>query len=241
MKTSSNVMIFGASGVIGGAIATVFGQQGWTVGLHYHHHRSVVMELATTIQHAGGNGFVYQADVAEPSQICDIVQAFIQSHGALHVLIWAVGVGPSGLVIKTSPENWTRTLQVNLTGAFHVLHAIAPIFAQQKDGAVILIGSLSGERGLAGQAAYAASKAGLIGLMRTAAQEWGALNIRVNVIFPGWHVSPLSKPGWDSAMKPDTHTLLRTPSLKSMALSVYHLSLSPDISGQVWNLDSRMW
>jgi 3-oxoacyl-[acyl-carrier protein] reductase len=103
------------------------------------------------------------------------------------------------------------------------------------------VGSLSGEQGVAGQAAYAASKAGLLGLMRTAAREWGAFNIRVNGIFPGWHLSRLSEPGWHSVMEHRIHTLHRTPSLKDVANSVYHLALSPGTSGQVWNLDSRIW
>ncbi len=240
MNIPSNVLILGASGVIGGAIATAFGQQRWTVGLHYHQHRSAALELATTIQAAGGKGVVYQGDVTEPSQVHNIVERFTRSHHSLQAFVWAVGISSSALVIRTSPENWERTLQTNLTGAFYALRAIAPVFAKQKSGVAILVGSLSSERGLAGESAYAASKAGLIGLMRTAAQEWGALNIRVNVIFPGWHFSPLSEPGWRTTMESDPHLLLKPPSLKTMALSVYHLAVSPDISGQVWNLDSRI-
>lgn len=234
-------MIFGGSGIIGGAIATAFGHQKWTVGIHYHQHQSAAIETAATIQKAGGRSSLYQADVANPSQVRDTLQNFMQSHSSLNVLVWAVGIGSSTLLVKTSPQEWTRTIHTNLTGAYHVLKAVAPVFEQQRDGAVILVGSLSSEQGITGQGAYAASKAGLIGLMRTAAHEWGVFNIRVNVIFPGWHVSPLSEPGWHSAREHCVHTLRRTPSLKGMANSVYHLALSPDTSGQVWNLDSRIW
>lgn len=241
MNRHSNVIVFGGSGAIGGAIATTFGQQGWTVGIHYYQHQSVAEKIATNIRKAGGHGYLYQADVASFPQVRDMLQDFIHSHGSLHVVVWAAGVGSSTLLIKTSPDDWLRTLQTNLTGAYHVLKAIAPGFKHQKDGAVILLGSLSGEQGHAGQAAYAASKAGLIGLMRTAAREWGPFNIRVNVLFPGWHLSSLSKPAWSTAMEHHTHILNRTPSLESVGSSVYHLALSPDTSGQVWNLDSRIW
>ena len=234
-------MVFGGSGVIGGAIAKAFGQKGWMVGIHYHQHQAAAVEIGATVKNAGGKSHLYQADVTNPSQVRNVLQDFVRSHGSLHVLVWAVGAGSSLLLIKTSPEDWTQTLRTNLTGAYHVLHAIAPIFARQKDGSVILVGSLSGEQGLAGQAAYAASKAGLVGLMQTAAQEWGSFNIRVNVIFPGWHLSPLSKSGLPLAMEHHTHTLHRTPSLTYVATSVYHLAVSPDTSGQVWNLDSRIW
>ncbi len=233
-------MVFGASGIIGGAIATAFGQHGWTVGIHYHHNQLAAKDTAASVHKAGGKGYLYQADVANFSQVHKTVQDFLLAHHTLNVLIWAVGVSPSTLLIKTSLEDWTRTLQTNLTGAYHVLKAISPIFEQQQDGAVILVGSLSAEQGREGQAAYGASKAGLIGLMRTAAHEWGDWNIRVNVIFPGWHRSPLSEPHFYSAIELRTHTLPRTPSLKYVATSVYHLALSPDTSGQVWNLDSRI-
>jgi 3-oxoacyl-[acyl-carrier protein] reductase len=238
---SSNVLVFGGSGIIGGAIATAFGEEGWTVGIHYHHNQPAAIRTASTMGNSGGKGYLYQADVANSGQVHRIIQDFTEMHHGLNVLVWAVGVGSSRLLIKTTSEEWTRSLQTNLTGAYHVLQAIAPILEQQQDGAVILLGSLSGEQGDAGQAAYAASKAGLIGLMRTAAQEWGAFNIRVNVIFPGWQISPLSEPGFHSAMERHPHTLRQPPSLKAVATSVYHLALSPYTSGQVWNLDSRIW
>jgi 3-oxoacyl-[acyl-carrier protein] reductase len=241
MVARSNVMVFGGSGVIGGAIATVFGHQGWRVGLHYYLHQTVATETAAAIRKAGGESYLYQGDVANSSQIQAILQKFIHSYHSLNVLVWAVGVGPSNLLLKTTAEDWTRTLHINLTGAYTVLKAIAPIFEQQNNGAVILVGSLSAEQGVTGQAAYAASKAGLIGLMHTVAKEWGAFNIRVNMVFPGWHLSPVSKSGWHSVKESHNHTLHRTPSLEYMATSVYHLALSPDTSGQIWNLDSRVW
>ena len=77
--------------------------------------------------------------------------------------------------------------------------------------------------------------------MRTAAKEWGSFNIRVNAIFPGWHKSPLSESGFDTALQTQDHILNQTPSLNQVAHAVYHLASAPDISGQVWNLDSRIW
>lgn len=237
----ANILVFGGSGIIGGAIASKFGQQGWAVGVHYHRNPSSAEETATAIRQTDGDARLYQADVGDPSQIRKLLQSFLQDFGSLNLLVWAVGVAPSKLLAKTSPEKWTRTLQTNLTGAFHALREVGPIFERQQDGTVIFVGSLSGEQGMIGQAAYAASKAGLIGLMRTTAQEWGNWNIRVNAIFPGWHSSPLSASGMDLALVHHTHILNRTPSLNHVAASVYHLSLAQDISGQVWNLDSRIW
>ena len=239
--TPPKIVVFGGSGIIGGAIAKEFGQQKWAVGVHYHRNRTSAEETVAAIKQSDGNARLYQADVDDPSQIEKLFQSFLQDYGSLNLLVWAVGVAPSKLLTKTTSEEWVQTLQTNLTGAFHVLRETGPIFKQQRDGAVILIGSLSGEQGMTGQAAYAASKAGLMGLMRTTAQEWGSWNIRVNTIFPGWHFSPLSTSGMDSALTQHSHILNRTPSLNQVAASVFRLALAQDISGQVWNLDSRIW
>lgn len=237
----SKIVVFGGSGIIGRAIAKEFGQQGWAVGVHYHRNRSSAEETVAAIKTSDGNARLYQADVSDILQIEKLFQSFVQDYGSLNLLVWTVGVAPSKLLTKTTPEEWVQTLQTNLTGAFHVLREAGSIFEQQRDGAVIVIGSLSGEQGMTGQAAYAASKAGLIGLMRTTAQEWAHWNIRVNAIFPGWHSSPLSGSGMNSALAHHSHILNRTPTLTLMAASVYHLASTQDISGQVWNLDSRIW
>ena len=236
-----NVLVFGGSGIIGRAIALKFAQQGWSVGVHYHQNRSLAEEIVGIITTAGGDARHYQADVGDLLQMEKVFLSFVQDHGSLNLLVWAVGVAPSKLLTKTTPEEWVQTLETNLTGAFHVLREAGPIFERQLDGAVIIVGSLSGEQGMTGQGAYAASKAGLIGLMRTTAQEWAGWNIRINVIFPGWHASPLSASGMGSALTLHTHLLNRTPSLNHMASSVYHLATTQDISGQIWNLDSRIW
>jgi 3-oxoacyl-[acyl-carrier protein] reductase len=239
-ENHSNLLLFGGSGVIGRAIATEFGNQGWSVGIHYHHNRKSAEATAAAINKTEGGAEVYQANVHDPSQIRSIFRSFLQDYGSLTLLIWAVGLAPSKLIPKTTADEWENTVQTNLTGAFHILKEAGSIFERQQDGAVILIGSRSGEQGITGQSAYAASKAGLMGLMRTAAQEWGGWNIRVNAIFPGWHSSPLSDSGIDSALAHQTHILHRTPSLDHVAKSVFHLSSTQDISGQVWNLDSRL-
>jgi 3-oxoacyl-[acyl-carrier protein] reductase len=170
-----------------------------------------------------------------------LFQSFLQDHRTLTVLVWAIGISISKLLIQTTPAEWEQTIQTNLTGAFLVLKEAGPIFKTQRDGAVVLIGSLSGEHGMPGQIAYAASKAGLMGLMQTTAREWGPWDIRVNAIFPGWHYSPLSASKREPALSKQTHLLNRTPFLNSVAVNVYHLASTQEISGQIWNLDSRIW
>ena len=103
-----------------------------------------------------------------------------------------------------------------------------------------MIGSHAGFHGSMGQAAYAASKAGLIGLMHTAAQEWGAGNVRVNLLLPGWQKTELTigiMPEGDSW---NGHALGRPPSREEVGKTVLHLAQLNDVSGQVWNCDSRI-
>ena len=236
----SSILVFGGSGVIGRAIAKEFGQQGWSVGIQYCRNQSSAEETATVIKKTNELVRLYQANVDSPSQISKLFQTFVEDFESLTLLVWAIGIAPAKLLIRTTSNEWTQTLQTNLTGAFHVLKKAGLIFEKQRDGAVVFIGSLSSEHGLSGQTAYAASKAGLMGLMRSTAREWGNWNIRVNAIFPGWHSSPLSNSGINSALAHHTHVLNQTPSLKSVAANVYHLASTPSISGQIWNLDSRI-
>lgn len=237
----STVLILGGSGTIGTAIALEFARQRYAVGLQYHLNKSVAEQTATRLRQTTQSVHMVQADVRHPSQIRSALQEFNTLYGSLHVLIWAVGAPTSALLIRTSSEEWLRTLDINLTGAFHALQAAGPIFEQQQTGAIIFVGSLSGEQGAAGQASYAASKAGLTGLMQTAAKEWGEFNVRVNAVFPGWHPSPLSAPKIKTALQQTPHALHRTPSLEHVAKTVCHLAEAPDVSGQIWNLDSRIW
>ncbi len=226
--------------MIGKAIALEFARKQFTVGLQYHLNRTMAEETATLLRQTTHDVHIVQADVRQPPQIRSALQEFERLYGSLHVLVWAVGTSTSALVVKTPPDEWDRVLAINLTGAFHAVQAAAPIFEQQNAGAMIFVGSLSGEQGASGQAAYSASKAGLTGLMQSAAREWGPFNVRVNVVFPGWHPSPLSASGFNTVSQKALHTLHRTPSLESVARTVSHLAEAEDVSGQVWNLDSRI-
>jgi 3-oxoacyl-[acyl-carrier protein] reductase len=101
------------------------------------------------------------------------------------------------------------------------------------------VGSYAGLHGSVGQAAYAASKAGLLGLMKTAAQEWGPENICINLVLPGWHKTGLTEEAMSTAGEWKDHALRRPPSLNEVAQTVLYLAQLKDVSGQIWNCDSR--
>ena len=110
----------------------------------------------------------------------------------------------------------------------------------QGDGSVILIGSFSALQGRAGQAPYAAAKAGLLGLLRSVSREWRPANVRVNMVLPGWHATALTGYRDDPAPAPFEPALGRSTTMDAVAAFVVALAAMPHVSGQVFNLDSRI-
>ncbi|TAJ07150.1 MAG: SDR family oxidoreductase [Nitrospirae bacterium] len=245
-STPSSVLVTGGSGVIGRALCVEFGRARWNVGVHYRTRREEAERTAATVVESGGTACCLQADIREAKPVRAMVDAFLSRWGRLDVLICNAGQAGNGLVLKTSVEQWTDTIETNLTGTFHCLQAAGPVMVRQQGGSVLVVASFSALQGTTGQAAYAAAKAGLLGLVKSAAREWGADNVRVNAVCPGWHRSNLTgsampeESGIKEAMGVNEHVLGRLTDVESVARSIYHLALLPAASGQIWNLDSRI-
>lgn len=126
-----------------------------------------------------------ECDLADPGAFEALFEDLRARAGRLDVVVHAAGVTADGVVWKLDDEAWTRVLAVNLDSAFRVIRGAVPWLRETGGGSVILVSSINGERGKFGQANYAASKAGLVGLARTAARETGRFGIRVNVVAPG--------------------------------------------------------
>lgn len=234
------VLVTGGSGGIGRAVCLAFGEAGWRVGVHYHTRERDGARTAALVRERGGVALCFQADVRDSKQTQDMVNHLVDRWGRLDVLVLSAGTASSRLLLRTGLETWEAVLAANLTGAFHCLKAAGAVMLRQRSGTVIMIGSLAGMQGRSGQAAYAAAKAGLLGLAKTAAREWGSANVRVNVVFPGWHRTALVGSAFPEDGSND-HVLRRTPSLDAVADAIYRLALLPDSSGQTWNLDSRIF
>lgn len=234
-----SVLVTGASGGIGRAICRAFAAAGWYVGVHYHRHKAEAAKTLRAVRVTGGTGGLYPADVREAESVRHMVDAFIKKAPQPMAFICNGGIAASSLVLRQCEDEWTEVVQTNLTGTFHCLQSMAsPLFAQG-GGSIVVIGSHAGSHGSAGQAAYAASKAGLIGLVKTAAQEWGPQNVRVNLVLPGWHQTGLSEAAMpDDHSWPD-HALRRPPAIEEVARTIVHMAQLKDMSGQIWNCDSR--
>lgn len=233
------VLVTGASGGIGRAISHAFGKIGWYVGVHYYQNKPAAEATLALVTQEGGIGDAYHADVREAESVRRMADSFSCRTSGPLVLVCNSGIGQSELLVRHSGEIWDHVIATNLTGTFHCLQACAPILLARGGGSIIVIGSHTGFHGAAGQSAYATSKAGLIGLVKTAALEWGPDNIRVNLVLPGWQKTDLTEGLFPEEQGWLDHALHRPAALGEVAGTIVHLAQLTDLSGQVWNCDSR--
>ena len=174
------VLVTGASQGLGRAIAVGFGAIGARVVVNYRTHADEADRTVKAVEDAGGSAFAYQADVRDAKNVAAMVSAAVDRWHRLDVLVCNAAASDDSLLLRLSDEAWDRVLATTLTGVFLCLQSAGAVMQAQGDGSVILIGSFSALQGRAGQAPYAAAKAGLLGLLRSVAPEWGPTNVRVS-------------------------------------------------------------
>ena len=234
-----SVLVTGASGGIGRAICRAFAAAGWYVGVHYYRHKAEAAKTLRAVRVTGGSGGLYQADVCVAESVRRMIDTFTENAPRPAAFICNAGIAASSLVLRQREDEWMSVIQTNLTGTFHCLQAMATPLLIQGGGSIVVIGSHAGYHGSAGQAAYAASKAGLMGLVKSVAQEWGPQNVRVNLVLPGWHQTGLSEGAIPDDHDWPDHALRRPPAIEEIARTIVHMAQLNDMSGQVWNCDSR--
>ncbi len=180
-------------------------------------------------------------DVSDAAAVATAVAGIDSAAGRLDIVVHAAGITRDARLWKASADDWNLVVATNLTSAFHLLHAAVPVMRRIGSGAVVLISSINGERGKVGQSSYAASKAGLNALARTAARELGAFGIRVNAIAPGWITTPMTAAAPEEARRraQDESPLGRVGEPDDVARATVFLAseLGRHITGQVLRVD----
>lgn len=177
-------VITGSGQGIGEELAQVYAEEGAKVVVA-DVDRDAANRTAAVIADAGGYALAVRVDVTQPEQVDAMVQSTIDHFGRLDVLVNNAGIGLNRSFLETTLEEWDRVLQVNLTGPFLCAQAAARVMVTQGHGCIVNVGSISGQRGAQGRAAYGASKAGVMQLTRVMAVELAPQGIRVNAVSPG--------------------------------------------------------
>jgi 3-oxoacyl-[acyl-carrier protein] reductase len=168
-------LVVGAAGGIGQATVAALARDGFVVGAVDREDHLPAGATWNTV-----------ADLAVAGDCSRAIEEAVTALGGLDVLVHAAGITRDAVLWKLPPEDWDAVLSVNLDSAFHLCRAALPHMRAQGSGSIVLIASINGERGKFGLSAYAASKAGLIGLAKTMARESGRFGIRVNAVSPGY-------------------------------------------------------
>ena len=235
------VLMTGGTRGIGLSLAQAFAKAGWAVSVCYHEDEASAQSARAQLGALSDRTLVTRADVTVPEEVQAWVKASQERFSSIDCVIHGAGSTRNARLLNVEEADWDATLSVHLRAAFLLSKAcLRPML--KKGGHLIFISSVTATTGNLGQGSYTAAKAGVIGLARSLAREYGSKNIRVNVVCPGFHKTRLSdglSPEAEQAIR-DRHLLPVTTDLNEVGQFLLWLAQTQSISGQVFNLDSRL-
>lgn len=179
-------LVTGGSRGIGRAVALALGRAGATVIVNYRGQEAAAAAVATEITGAGGLAEFVQGDVAQAADVDQVVKHTLNAHGRIDVLVNNAGITRDTLLLRMKDDEWDAVLNTNLRGVYLMTKAVLKPMMKARAGRIINMTSVVGLTGNAGQANYAAAKAGLIGFTKSVAREMASRNITVNAVAPGY-------------------------------------------------------
>lgn len=179
-------LVTGGSRGIGRAISLQLAERGAKVIVNFSSSPDKAQAVVSEIEAAGGSASAIKFDVSNAEEVEVTFKSIGKEEGGLDILVNNAGIAVDGLLLRTKPVDWQKTISVNLSGAFYCTKFGSKLMLKRDWGRIIMVSSVIGEMGNAGQAAYSASKSGLFGLVKSVAKELGSRQICVNAVTPGF-------------------------------------------------------
>lgn len=238
-------IVTGASRGIGRATAEALAEQGATVALTYVRGEAQAREAAEAIRARGGQAEIVGFDAADPAACEAAVAEIAKRLGRLDILVANAGIAIDGLLLRLKTEDLEKTFAINVGGAIAAARAATRVMMRARTGRIVFVSSIVGEMGNAGQAAYSASKAALIGLSKTLAREYASRAITVNAVAPGYVDTDMTR-GITGEMRETmlkAIPLARTATAREIATAIAYLvsDEAAYVTGQVLRVNGGMY
>lgn len=240
MLQGKTAVVTGAAKGIGKAIALAFAKEGCNIVLNYH--SSLDDETVQEIEACGVTCMPVQGDVSDFAFAADMMKKVKKELGSVDILVNNAGITKDMLLMRMTEEQFDSVIQTNLKGTFNMIRHASSIMLKQRSGAIINMSSVVGVMGNVGQANYAASKAGIIGLTKSTAKELAARGVTCNAIAPGFVETDMTATLSEDLQKQmlETIPLKRYGQVDDIAQAAVFLAKNTYITGQVLNVDGGM-
>ncbi|MDR8675336.1 3-oxoacyl-[acyl-carrier-protein] reductase [Staphylococcus aureus] len=189
---TKSALVTGASRGIGRSIALQLAEEGYNVAVNYAGSKEKAEAVVEEIKAKGFDSFAIQANVADADEVKAMIKEVVSQFGSLDVLVNNAGITRDNLLMRMKEQEWDDVIDTNLKGVFNCIQKATPQMLRQRSGAIINLSSVVGAVGNPGQANYVATKAGVIGLTKSAARELASRGITVNAVAPGFIVSDMT-------------------------------------------------
>lgn len=244
MLSNKIALITGASRGIGRQIALTFAGYGATVIVNYNGSKEKAEEVVNLIKENGGRAEMYQCSVADDEACKTMITHILGKYGRIDILVNNAGITRDNLLMKISEEDFDAVMDTNLKGTFHTVKHMYRAFLKQKSGRIINLTSVTGLLGNAGQANYAASKAGVIGFTKSVARELASRGVTVNAIAPGFIDTEMTQAMTDAAKEATVASIPMKKIGETVDIAETAAFLASDkakyITGQIISVDGGM-